>query len=158
MINARGIALVAVLFALVLVGLFASGSFFVAFEESRAGESAVSVQRAKARADGALDSVISRWGSMSYGRMGIDDSVVTQTRGSSRGAIERVVVIRVGESHFLVRSESQNLVTRQGTLAVVQVGANVAAGDSCTTDCDSTSYRHSTVAVKVWKMGVLDGS
>ena len=153
----RGIALVAVLFALVLVGLFASGSFFVALEESRAGDSAVSVERARARAEGAMDSVLSRWGETSYGRLGINDSVVTQSFGAL-GEVGRLVVTRVGESYFLIRSESQNLLARQETFGVVRVVPNPPPTDSCATRCELTSYDSSVVAVKVWKMGVVDES
>lgn len=147
----RGIALVAVLFALVLLELLASAAFFFALKEMQSGQAALSVQRALATAEGMADSIVDSWNGTTLGGLGVGDSVVFR-RSVRGGGLVQASVTRTGDGFFVVRTAAVFGPARQRVAVVLRRDRAPCAND--TISCDSTyGYSGSGAVVRLGERG-----
>ena len=152
-----GMALAAVLYALVILGLLASASFFVAMQEMRSGLAALSVQQALAAAESAAESTVGHWNDGAYGSMGVGDSV-TVKRTPSRGLPRvSVTISRTGEVYYLVRCEGLVDVARQQVAILVRLNAIPCASPSDTSCSFTSTYLRSEKATQLVERGWVSG-
>lgn len=126
----HGIALPAVLFALVSLGLLAAALFFVAAQEMRSGRNAVLALRALVAAESTADSLVSLWNAAVYSSIGVGGGLdISLGRDGERAGVA-ARLIRTGERYFLIQVESTVGEARQ--LALVMVRLEGSACDAST--------------------------
>lgn len=146
-----GIALAAVLFALVLLGLLASAGFSIALREMQSGQTALFVQRALASAEGSADSIVSHWNWGVFGRLAVGDSATIRP-ASRQSAGVQATVTRTGSGFFVVRSTGFFGPARQQVALVVRVEPRICT-DSVASCLSTLSYDGSGRIVRVGERG-----
>lgn len=131
-----GIALAAVLFVLVLLGLLASAAFFIALKEMQSGQTALFVQRALASAEGTADSIVSHWNWPVFGGLAIGDSATIRP-SSRQSAGVQATVTRTGNGFFVVKSTGFFGPARQQVALVVRVERGACTENAVS--CDLTT-------------------
>ncbi len=106
--SARGFALAATVFALVLIGALIAGIFFAARQSLRLGENMRSAQRAFDAAEAGLHSVVARWDPSVYDALAPGRSAPFAGRlGGGTGSYDGSV-LRLDRRLFLIRSTGRD--------------------------------------------------
>lgn len=106
--SARGFALAATVFALVLIGALIAGVFFAARQSLRLGENVQSAQRAFDAAEAGLHSVVAHWDPTAYDALAPGRSAAFSGRlGGGSGSYEGSV-LRLNRRLFLIRSTGRD--------------------------------------------------
>lgn len=117
----RGIALPAVLFALVSLGLLASGLFFVAVQELRSGRNALSAVQALAAAEGAADSIVSHWNGAVYNLIPVGGRLELRLAHLGEAGGATATLTRTGDNYFLIQVEAAVGEARQVSALIVRL-------------------------------------
>lgn len=121
----RGIALPAVLMALVALGFLAAAVFTSALAELDGGRAALASQEALAHAEGAADSIVQSWDRSTYAGLPVGGVNVTESQQEHSGFGRTVTVFRTGVSYLVLSVEARRGPARQGVSLIVHVGAPV---------------------------------
>lgn len=156
--GSRGVALAGVMFVLVLLGLLASESFFIAVQEVRAGRGVISLQRAFAAAEGAMDSVISHWDAAAYDAMSVGDSVTRTFRRYPGARSSSVTVSRLGDFYFVVRAEAVSGLARSEVAQIVRLEPVDCVGEGDSTCSLSTASPVARRSRRLRERGWFGGS
>jgi len=116
----RGFALVAAVFALVIITGLVTGAFFAARQEMRTGRSSQSYQRAFAAAEAGLNSTITQWNTGTWNTLLVGDSATVSGTLPSGGGTYGGTVRRLNNELFIIRTLGQDPAgTSQRTLATL---------------------------------------
>ncbi|MBI1723746.1 MAG: hypothetical protein HYR48_07550 [Gemmatimonadetes bacterium] len=102
--NERGFALVAAVFALVIIAALVTGAFFAARQELRTGRSSQTFQRAFGAAEAGLNNTVADWQTGQWNAMAPGDSAtISDTLPSNTGSYAGTVR-RLNNELFLIRT------------------------------------------------------
>lgn len=104
----RGFALVAAVFALVIIAALVTGAFFAARQELKVGRSSQSYQKAFSAAEAGLGTAVAQWNTGTYNAMAVGDSATISGTLPSSGGSYAGVVRRLNSELFLIRSVGQD--------------------------------------------------
>lgn len=131
--NERGFALVAAVFALVIIAALVTGAFFAARQELRTGRSSQTFQRAFGAAEAGLNNTIVNWNTGAWNGMAVGDSADTTGTLPSNTGSYAAVVRRLNNELFLIRTvgtdpsgASQRTLAALTRLAFIQMNFNAA--------------------------------
>lgn len=102
--NERGFALVAAVFALVIIAALVTGAFFAARQEMRTGRSSQTFQRAFSAAEAGLNNTIVQWNTGAWNGMAVGDSADTTGTLPGNTGSYAAVVRRLNNELFLIRT------------------------------------------------------
>lgn len=100
----RGFAIVATLFALVIVAALVTGAFFAAEQELRVARNGRDSQRALSAAEAALSVAVAGWDGARLNGLAAGDSAVVAVASPQGAGATGATVVRLNEQLFLVRA------------------------------------------------------
>jgi hypothetical protein len=103
--NERGVTMALALFALVVIGTFVSGAFFLGLQEQRVGQNTIKHEQAFGAAEEGAQITLASWNGGTFNNLAIGDSVTFTGSLASAAGWYRGSVMRLNDMMFLVRSE-----------------------------------------------------
>lgn len=104
----RGFAIVATVFALVIVAALVTGAFFAAEQELRVARNGRDAQRALSAAEAALSLTVAGWDGARLNGLAVGDSAVVAVAPPQGTGAAGATVVRLNEQLFLVRATGQS--------------------------------------------------
>ncbi len=118
----RGVALLLALFALVVVGAIAAGSFWGASMERKLGENVAATVQAFSAAEAGVDAVLGSWIPASYDTLPVGGALALGTTYLGSGVYYTDSLVRLNGSLFLIRSIGERRTMAGSLLARSSVG------------------------------------
>lgn len=104
----RGFAIVATVFALVILAALVTGAFFAAEQELRVARNGRDAQRALSAAEAALSLTVAGWDAARLNGLAVGDSAIVAVASPPGTGAAGATVVRLNQQLFLVRATGQS--------------------------------------------------